>query len=93
MAVVIRCTFGGAVELEDGVDADLPDTLRDGRPLVADSDFALVFVAAQFAFDGNVGAFGESGDELSQPPEGNASMPVRARFPRSGVILPGRFRR
>ena len=88
MAVVIRCTFGGAaVELEDGVDANFPDSLRNRCRLGAESHLALVVVAAQFPLDGNVGALGESGDELSQPPEGDASMPVRARFPRSGVIL------
>jgi hypothetical protein len=29
VAAVIRCTFGGAVEIEDGVEADFPDSLRD----------------------------------------------------------------
>jgi hypothetical protein len=29
VAVVIRCTVCGAVELEDGVDPDFPDSLRD----------------------------------------------------------------
>jgi hypothetical protein len=49
ITIGVRFALGSAVELEYGVDADLPDSLRDGSPLVADSDFALVFVAAQFA--------------------------------------------
>ena len=91
MAVVIGFTLNGAVELEHGVDADFPDSLRDGSPLGADSDFALVFVAAQFALDGDVSALNEGAGEVSQFPEGDASMPLGPRFPRSGVILSGRF--
>jgi hypothetical protein len=58
VAVVIRFTFCAAVELEDGTDPDLPDSLRDRGRLGAESDVALVFVAAQFALDCNVGTFG-----------------------------------
>jgi hypothetical protein len=49
VAVFIRFALGGAVELENGIDADFPDWLRDASPLVSDSDFALVFVAADFS--------------------------------------------
>jgi hypothetical protein len=49
MAVGVRFVLGRAVELEYGVDADLPHSLRDGSLLVADSNFALVFPTAQFA--------------------------------------------
>jgi hypothetical protein len=40
MAVGARFPLGGAVELEYGVDADLPHSLRDGSPQVTDSNFA-----------------------------------------------------
>src|SRR5262249_41829615 len=53
--------------------------------------FALVFVAAQLALDGDVSTLCESAGEVSQLPEGDASMPLGPRFPASGVILPGRF--
>jgi hypothetical protein len=52
---------------------------------------ALVFVAAQFTLDGDVSTLGEVAGEVSQLPEGDASMPLPPRFPRSGVILPGRL--
>ena len=48
---VVRFALGRAVELDYGVDADLPHSLRDGSLLVADSDFTLVFVTAQFSLD------------------------------------------
>jgi hypothetical protein len=60
---------------------------------VADSDFTLVFVAAQFTLDRHVPTFGEGAGEVSQLPEGDASMPFGSRFPRSGVIRSGRFSR
>src|SRR5215831_5809163 len=78
----------GAVELEHGVDADFPNSLRNGSPLGADSDFPLIFVAAQFALDGDVSTLNEGAGEVSQFPEGDASMPLGPRFPRSGVVLP-----
>src|SRR5262249_62129511 len=56
-----------------------------------DSALALVFVAAQFALDSNVRTPGESGGELRQPAEGDASMPLGPGFPRSGVVLPRCF--
>ena len=54
MVIVIRFALDSAVELEHGVDADFPDSLRDGSPLGADSDFALLFVAGQFNLDRDV---------------------------------------
>jgi hypothetical protein len=66
MAVVIRFALGGSVELEHGGDADFPGSLRDGRPLGANNDFALIFVAAQFALDGHVRTFGQGGGEVGQ---------------------------
>ena len=93
LAVGLRFALGGAVELEYGVDADLPDSLEHGSPLVIDSDFALVFVAAQFTFDGDVSTLVEGAGEVSQLPEGDASMPFGPGFPSPGVILPGRFGR
>jgi hypothetical protein len=88
MTIGVRFALGGAVELEYGVDADLADSLRDGSPPVAGSAFALVFVAAQFALDGNVSTLGEGAGEVGQFPEGDASMPLGPRFPPSGVISP-----
>jgi hypothetical protein len=50
----MRCALDSAVELKRGVDADLPQSLRDGSPLEAESAFALLFVAAQLARDGDL---------------------------------------
>jgi len=91
VAVVVRCTFGGAVELEDGVEADFPDSLWDRCRLGADSNLAPVFMTAQFALDSNVRTLGESGGELSQGAEGDASMPLGPGIPRTGVVLPRRL--
>ena len=49
--------LGRAIEFQDRVDTDFPDSLGDGGPLCADGEFALVFVAAEFAFDGHMRAF------------------------------------
>jgi hypothetical protein len=57
VVVVFRFALDSAAELEHGVGADFPDSLRDGSPLRADSDFALLFVAAQFVLDGGVSPF------------------------------------
>jgi hypothetical protein len=81
MAVGARFPLGTGVELEYGVDADLPHSLRDGSPPVTNSDFALVFVAAQFTLDGDVSTLGEVAGEVSQLPEGDASMPVCSKNP------------
>jgi len=62
VAVVIRFAFDSAVQLEHGVDSNFPDSLGDGSLFGADNDFALVFVAAQLARDGNMSTFGESGE-------------------------------
>ena len=51
--------LGGAVEFQDGVGSNLPDPLGDCRLLGADGEFALVFVAAEFALDGDMRAFGK----------------------------------
>ena len=40
--------FGCAIELQDGVDTDLPDSLGEGGLLCADGEFALVFVAYHY---------------------------------------------
>ena len=89
VAVVTRRTFGGLVELQGGVDADFPDSLQDRRRLGAEDDLALLLVAAQFTLDGDVGTLRESGGELSQLPD--ASMPLGAGFPRSGVVTSTRL--
>ena len=57
----------------------------------ADSDFALLFVAGQFALDGDVSPLRERAGEVSQLPESDASIPLPPRFPPSDVILPRRF--
>ena len=84
-------TLGSAIELQDGVDADFPDPLGDGRFLCADGEFALVFMAAEFALDSHMGAFGEGAGEIGEFPEGYASMPLGARLLGSGIVLPGRL--
>jgi len=56
--------FGGAIKLKDGVDTDFPDSLGEVGLLCADGEFALVFVAAEFALDGDMGAFGEGAGEI-----------------------------
>ena len=87
MAVGVRFALGRAVELEYGVDADLPHSLRDGSLLVADSNFALVFVTAQFPLDDDMSTLGEVAGEVSQFPEGDASMPLGPGFPGSGAFF------
>ena len=93
MVLVSGFALGGAVELQDGVDADLPDSLEDCGLVGGDGEFALVFVATEFALDGHMRALGEGAGKIGQSPEGDASMPLGARFPGSGVILPGRLGR
>jgi len=56
--------LGCAIELQNGVDTDFPDSLGEGGLLGADGEFALVFVAAEFALDGDMGAFGEGAGEI-----------------------------
>jgi len=84
-------TLGSTIELQDGVDADFPHPLGDGRFLFADGEFALVFMTAEFALDGHMGAFGEGAGEIGEFPESHAPMPLGARLPRSGFVLPGRL--
>src|SRR4029450_8759615 len=48
-------------------------------------------MAAEFALDGYMGTFGEGVGEIGEFPEGHASMPLGARFPGSGIVLPGRL--
>jgi hypothetical protein len=57
----------------------------------ADSDLALLFVAGQFALDGDVSPLRERAGEVNQLPESDASMPLPPRFPPSDVILTRRF--
>ena len=56
--------LGGAVEFQDGVDANFPDSLGYCSLLRADSELALVFVATEFAFDGNMRAFCNGAGEI-----------------------------
>jgi hypothetical protein len=42
---------------------------------------SLVFVAADFSLDCHARTFGEGAGEISQLPEGDASMPLGPRFP------------
>jgi hypothetical protein len=48
-------------------------------------------VTAEFVFDGHMGAFGEGSSEIGQFSEGYAPMPLDARSPGSGIVLPGRL--
>ena len=91
LSLVRGFTLGNALEFLDGVDTDFPDSLGNGGLLCADSEFALVFVASEFAFDGYMSAFGEGASEIGEFPEGDAPMPLGARFPGSGIVLPGRL--
>ena len=59
MVLVSGFALDSAVELEDGTDANLPDSPGDCGLLGADGEFALVFVGAEFALDGHMRAFGE----------------------------------
>jgi len=54
----------------------------------ADGEFALVFVAAEFALDGHMRAFGDGAGKAGQFLKLDASMLFGARFPGFGVILP-----
>ena len=56
--------LSGAIELQDRVDTDFPDSLGEGGLLCADGEFPLVFAASEFAFDGDVRAFGEGAGEI-----------------------------
>ena len=91
MSLVRGFTLGSAIEFQDGVDTDFPDSLGEVGLLCADGEFALVFVAAEFALDGYMGAFGEGAGEIGEFPESHAPMPLGARFSRSGFVLPGRL--
>ena len=57
MSLVRGFTLGSAIELQDGVDTDFPDSLGNGALLGAEGEFALVFMAAEFAFDGSASFF------------------------------------
>jgi len=70
VAIASRFALGGAVEFEDRVKADFPDSLGEHCRLAADSDLVLVFGAAQFALYGHMRTLGKSSGELSQPAEG-----------------------
>jgi hypothetical protein len=82
--------FGGAIQLQDGADTDFPGSLDEGGLLCADDEFALVFVATEFALDGYMGAFGEGAGEIG---EFSRKPRIDARFPGSGIVLPGRLGR
>jgi len=60
---------------------------------VADAGHTDIFAAAQFAFNRNVGASFERTGKPCKLPERHTPMPVRTRFPGSGVVLPRRLRR
>ena len=78
--------FGGAIELQDGVDTDFPDSLGEGGLLCADDEFALVFVAVEFALDGYMGAFGEAAGE-------NRRVSRRLRIDASRCAISGNGKR
>ena len=88
MLLVSGFALGGAVQFKDGVDANFPDPLGDRGLLGADGEFALVFAAAEVALDGDMRASGEGAGKIGQFPEGHTSMPLGARFPGDGVIIP-----
>ena len=79
------------VELKHPVDADFPNSQWDGCSLGADSDFALLFVAAQFALKVDVTPLEIVPAKSASFPNGDISMPLPPRLPPSDVILPRRF--
>ena len=76
LSLVRGFTLGSAIEFQNGVDTDFPDSLGDGGLLCADGEFPLVFVASEFAFDGYMSPFGEGSGEIGEFPESHASMPL-----------------
>src|SRR5436305_1882242 len=48
-------------------------------------------MAAEFALDGYMCAFGKGAGEIGEFSEGHATMPLGARFPGLGIVLPGRL--
>jgi hypothetical protein len=93
LLILVSLGLGGAIQLQHGVDADFPNSLGESGLLSANGVFALVFVAVEFSFDGHVRTLGEGAGEVGQFPEGHTSMPLGARFPGSGTVLPGRLGR
>src|SRR5579859_1409850 len=67
--LVLRAGLLGPIELEDRADADLPDAPFEVG--ILDRDFA----TAQFAFDLDMGAFGQRGGELGELAEDHTAMP------------------
>ena len=65
LLILVRSfAFSCAIEFQDGVDTDFPDSVAEGGLMCADGEFALVFVAAEFSLDSNMGAFGEGASEI-----------------------------
>jgi hypothetical protein len=52
--LVVRFAFDCSIKCEHGVYAEFPDSQLDCGLPFAEDDFALIFVAAQLALDGNV---------------------------------------
>src|SRR5215472_12948421 len=71
--LIFRRGFVGAIELEDRRDPDFPDPLLRVRFL------ALVFAAAQLAFDLDMCALRERLGELRELAEYDATVPFRVR--------------
>src|SRR6516225_4816981 len=71
--LIFRSGFLGAIELEDRRDPDFPDALLRVRFL------ALIFAAAQLAFDLNMCALRERLGELRELAEYDATVPFRVR--------------
>ncbi len=68
MILVRGFALRGAIELQDRVDTDFPDSLVESGLLGTDGEFPLIFAAAEFAFDGDVRAFGEAAGEVGEFP-------------------------
>jgi len=73
MILVRGFALRGAIELQDGVDTDFLDSLGDGGLLSAHGEFALVFMAAEFALDGHIS------DPNSPAWRGMDTLPVEIR--------------
>ena len=71
--LIFRSGFFGAIELEDRRDPDFPDALLRVRFL------AVIFAAAQLAFDLDMCALRERLGELRELAEYHAAVPFRVR--------------
>src|SRR5882724_7997701 len=71
--LILRTGFLSPVQLENGIDADLPNAALEVRVL------GRYFATAQFAFDLDASTLGQGGSELGELAEDHAAMPFGMR--------------